>query len=54
MRSELGIGLTGEGNLLALRQALYRCDELFDRLPIGQRSGPAAGTIMWPTTNRRS
>src|SRR5271163_4424068 len=34
VRRELGIGLSGEGNLLALRQALFRCDELFDRLPI--------------------
>ena len=34
VRRELDIGLSGEGNLLALRQALYRCDELFDRLPI--------------------
>jgi 2-polyprenyl-6-methoxyphenol hydroxylase-like FAD-dependent oxidoreductase len=41
VRKELGIRLAGEGNLLALRQALYRCDELFDRLPIG--SGPAKG-----------
>jgi 2-polyprenyl-6-methoxyphenol hydroxylase-like FAD-dependent oxidoreductase len=41
VRKELGIGLRGEGNLLALRQALYRCDELFDRLPIG--NGPAKG-----------
>ena len=35
VRGELGIALSGEGNLLGLRQALYRCDELFDRLPIG-------------------
>ena len=41
MRKELGIGLAGEGNMLALRQALYRCDELFDRLPIG--NGPGKG-----------
>ena len=41
VRGELGIGLSGEGNLLALRQALYRCDELFDRLPIG--NGPGHG-----------
>ena len=39
--SELGIALSGEGNLLALRQALYRCDELFDRMPIG--NGPGHG-----------
>ncbi len=41
VRGELGIGLSGEGNLLTLRQALYRCDELFDRLPIG--NGPGRG-----------
>jgi 2-polyprenyl-6-methoxyphenol hydroxylase-like FAD-dependent oxidoreductase len=41
VRKELGIPLAGEGNLLELRQALYRCDELFDRLPIG--NGPAKG-----------
>jgi 2-polyprenyl-6-methoxyphenol hydroxylase-like FAD-dependent oxidoreductase len=41
VRRELGIGLSGEGNLLGLRQALYRCDELFDRLPIGH--GPGRG-----------
>jgi 2-polyprenyl-6-methoxyphenol hydroxylase-like FAD-dependent oxidoreductase len=41
VRKELGIGLSGEGNMLALRQALYRCDELFDRLPIG--NGPGKG-----------
>jgi 2-polyprenyl-6-methoxyphenol hydroxylase-like FAD-dependent oxidoreductase len=41
VRRELGIGLSGEGNLLALRQALYRCDELFDRLPLG--NGPGRG-----------
>jgi 2-polyprenyl-6-methoxyphenol hydroxylase-like FAD-dependent oxidoreductase len=41
VRHALGIKLAGEGNTLALRQALYRCDELFDRLPIG--NGPAKG-----------
>jgi 2-polyprenyl-6-methoxyphenol hydroxylase-like FAD-dependent oxidoreductase len=41
VRKELGIKLAGEGNTLALRQALYRCDELFDRLPIG--NGPGKG-----------
>jgi 2-polyprenyl-6-methoxyphenol hydroxylase-like FAD-dependent oxidoreductase len=41
VRKELGIGLSGEGNLLELRQALFRCDELFDRLPIG--AGPGRG-----------
>jgi 2-polyprenyl-6-methoxyphenol hydroxylase-like FAD-dependent oxidoreductase len=39
VRGELAIALSGEGNLLGLRQALYRCDELFDRLPIGDGAG---------------
>ena len=43
VRSELDIGLAGEGNLLELRQALYRCDELFDRLPIAGSSGLGPG-----------
>ena len=41
VRKQLGIKLAGEGNTLALRQALYRCDELFERLPIG--NGPGKG-----------
>jgi 2-polyprenyl-6-methoxyphenol hydroxylase-like FAD-dependent oxidoreductase len=41
VRKALGIGLRGEANLLELRQALYRCDELFERLPIGD--GPGRG-----------
>jgi 2-polyprenyl-6-methoxyphenol hydroxylase-like FAD-dependent oxidoreductase len=41
VRKELGIELAGEANLLELRQALYRCDELFERLPIG--NGPGRG-----------
>jgi len=41
VRKELGIALAGEGNLMQLRQALYRCDELFDLLPIG--NGPGKG-----------
>src|SRR5437899_6172719 len=41
VRNELGIGLRGEGNLLQLRQALYRCDALYDRIPIG--NGPGKG-----------
>jgi 2-polyprenyl-6-methoxyphenol hydroxylase-like FAD-dependent oxidoreductase len=40
VRRTLGIGLRGEGNLLRLRQALYRCDTLFDRLPMGNGPGP--------------
>jgi 2-polyprenyl-6-methoxyphenol hydroxylase-like FAD-dependent oxidoreductase len=41
VRKQLGIKLKGEANLLELRQALYRCDELYDRLPIGH--GPGHG-----------
>ena len=41
VRKQLGIPLRGEYNILELRQALYRCDELFDRLPIGD--GPGKG-----------
>src|SRR6202035_3742339 len=41
VRRELGIKLRGEGNTLALRQALFRCDELFERIPIG--NGPGQG-----------
>ena len=41
VRKELGVKLAGEGNTLALRQALYRCDQLFDLLPIG--NGPGKG-----------
>jgi 2-polyprenyl-6-methoxyphenol hydroxylase-like FAD-dependent oxidoreductase len=41
VRKQLGINLRGEYNILELRQALYRCDELFDRIPIG--NGPGKG-----------
>src|SRR2546428_757881 len=41
VRQELGIGLRGEGNLLQLRQALYCCDDLYERIPIG--NGPGKG-----------
>lgn len=41
VRQQLGIELRGDGNLLKFRQALYRCDELFGRIPIGQ--GPGHG-----------
>ncbi len=40
VRKQLGIKLRGEGNLLTLRQALFKCDELFDRLPLGDGPGP--------------
>src|SRR5260370_32351265 len=35
IRKQLGIGLKGDGNILELRQALYRCDDLYERIPIG-------------------
>ena len=41
VRKQLGIRLRGEGNLLELHQALFRCDELFDKIPIG--NGPGHG-----------
>jgi 2-polyprenyl-6-methoxyphenol hydroxylase-like FAD-dependent oxidoreductase len=41
VRQQLGIALHGEGDLLRLRQALYRCDELFGKIPIGR--GPGKG-----------
>ena len=48
VRKELGIKLRGEGNLLALRQALFRCDELFDSHSDRQRPGQGA-----PLSRRR-
>ncbi|HYI86869.1 MAG TPA: FAD-dependent monooxygenase, partial [Burkholderiales bacterium] len=41
VRRQLGIELRGEADILRLRQALYRCDELFDRIPIN--GGPGKG-----------
>jgi 2-polyprenyl-6-methoxyphenol hydroxylase-like FAD-dependent oxidoreductase len=41
VRKELGIALSGEANISQFRQALFRCDDLFDRLPIGK--GPGKG-----------
>lgn len=41
VRKQLGIALRGEGNLMQLRQALLRCDELYERMPIGP--GPGHG-----------
>src|SRR3978361_2062153 len=32
----VGIKLQGEGNLLQLRQALYYCEDLYERIPIGK------------------
>ena len=50
VRQALGIRLRGEANMLGLRQALYRCDELFDKIPIHG----AAATITWPKRTRAS
>jgi 2-polyprenyl-6-methoxyphenol hydroxylase-like FAD-dependent oxidoreductase len=36
VRKQLGIELQGEGNILELRQALFRSPELFERIPIGK------------------
>jgi len=41
VRKQLGIRLKGEANLAKFRQGLYRCDELYDRLPLGE--GPGRG-----------
>ena len=41
VRQQLGIALRGEGDILRLRQALYRCDELYSRIPI--HKGPGHG-----------
>lgn len=41
VRKQLGIKLRGEGGMAEFRQALFRCDELFDRLPVG--NGPGHG-----------
>jgi 2-polyprenyl-6-methoxyphenol hydroxylase-like FAD-dependent oxidoreductase len=52
VRKALDISLRGEGNLLQLRQALYRCDELFDRLPLG--NGPGHGRHYHVADNQAS
>jgi 2-polyprenyl-6-methoxyphenol hydroxylase-like FAD-dependent oxidoreductase len=36
VRKQLGIALQGEGNILQLRQALYHCEDLYERMPIGK------------------
>src|SRR5262249_37930203 len=36
VRKQLDIGLKGDGNILQFRQALYRCDDLYERIPIGK------------------
>ena len=41
IRKQLGIKLRGEGRILELQQALFYCEELYDRLPQGD--GPGKG-----------
>lgn len=36
VRRQLGIRLEGEADILRLRQALFRCDDLYERIPIGR------------------
>jgi 2-polyprenyl-6-methoxyphenol hydroxylase-like FAD-dependent oxidoreductase len=36
VRRQLGIELAGDANLLELRQALYHCEDLYERIPIGK------------------
>jgi 2-polyprenyl-6-methoxyphenol hydroxylase-like FAD-dependent oxidoreductase len=36
VRRQLGINLQGDANIMQLRQALYRCDDLYERIPIGK------------------
>ncbi len=36
VRRQLGIALQGDANLLQLRQALYYCEDLYERIPIGK------------------
>lgn len=52
VRKALDISLRGEGNILQLRQALYRCDELFDRIPFGD--GPGHGRHYHVADNQAS
>ncbi|KJK21819.1 hypothetical protein UB46_24980, partial [Burkholderiaceae bacterium 16] len=36
VRKQLGIPLSGQANILRLRQALFRCDDLYERIPMGR------------------
>jgi 2-polyprenyl-6-methoxyphenol hydroxylase-like FAD-dependent oxidoreductase len=36
VRRQLGIRLEGDGNIRTLRQALFRCDDLYERVPMGR------------------
>ena len=50
VRRQLGIRLRGEGNVGRLRQGLFRCDDLFRRLPLGE--GPGQGRHYLLATDR--
>jgi 2-polyprenyl-6-methoxyphenol hydroxylase-like FAD-dependent oxidoreductase len=41
VRKSLGIKLRGEAGMQQFRQALFRCDEIYDKLPVG--NGPGHG-----------
>jgi 2-polyprenyl-6-methoxyphenol hydroxylase-like FAD-dependent oxidoreductase len=41
VRKSLGIQLRGEAGMQQFRQALFRCDEIYDKLPVG--NGPGHG-----------
>jgi 2-polyprenyl-6-methoxyphenol hydroxylase-like FAD-dependent oxidoreductase len=41
VRKQLGIRLEGEGDIARLRQGLFYCEQLYERLPIG--NGPGRG-----------
>ena len=36
VRKQLGIRLQGDGNIRKLRQALFRCDDLYEKIPMGK------------------
>jgi len=36
VRKQMGIKLAGDGEMLSLYQALFRCDDLYERIPIGK------------------
>jgi 2-polyprenyl-6-methoxyphenol hydroxylase-like FAD-dependent oxidoreductase len=36
VRKQLGIQLQGEGNIRKLRQALFQCEDLYERIPMGK------------------
>jgi 2-polyprenyl-6-methoxyphenol hydroxylase-like FAD-dependent oxidoreductase len=36
VRKQMGIKLNGDGDMLSMHQALFRCDDLYERIPIGK------------------